>query len=85
MNDPGGAGYRARVAGAGDVARYYASELLDQDTCANCWAVDGTQYATPDDALADYPTGTYAGCLDGGRCRGTLVAVLVTERPATMP
>ena len=85
MNGPGGARPRTSVAGAGDVARYYASELLDQDICANCRAVDGTQYATPDDAFADYPTGTYAGCLDGRRCRGTLVAVLAHEQPVTMP
>ena len=85
MSDPGVAHPRTSGAGAGDVARYYASELLDQDTCANCRAVDGTQYATLDAALADYPDGPYAGCLSGGHCRGTLVAVMAREQPATMP
>ena len=85
VNVAGGGGRLVGVAAAGDVARYYSSEILDQNTCTECLAVDGTQYATLDDAQVDYPVGTYAGCLGGGRCRGTLVAVMASEQPATMP
>ena len=62
--------------------RIYASELLDKATCANCSAIDGTEYASLSDAEAAYPTGGYADCLGGPRCRGTLVAVW-DESPAT--
>lgn len=53
----------------------YASELLDSNACEECTAVDGTEYDTLEDAEADYPTGGYANCEGGPRCRGTLVAV----------
>lgn len=53
----------------------YASELLDENACEECTAVDGTEYESLEDAEADYPTGGYANCLGGPRCRGTLVAV----------
>lgn len=56
-------------------ARIYGSELLDQNTCENCVDVDGTEYGSPSEAQADYPTGGYSECLGGPRCRGTLVAV----------
>ena len=54
---------------------YYSSELLDENTCEECEAVDGTEYDTLADAQADYPTGGYSECLGGPRCRGTIVAV----------
>lgn len=57
----------------------YASELLDENACEECTAVDGTEYDSLEDAEADYPTGGYADCLGGPRCRGTLVAVHVDE------
>ena len=48
--------------------------------CEPCAAVDGTQYATMDDALVDYPGGgIYRACDGGDRCRGTLVAIFSTE------
>jgi hypothetical protein len=57
----------------------YASELLDENACEECTAVDGTEYESLEDAEADYPTGGYANCEGGPRCRGTLVAVHVDE------
>jgi Protein of unknown function (DUF935) len=57
----------------------YASELLDENACEECTAVDGTEYDSLEEAEADYPTGGYAECLGGPRCRGTLVAVHVDE------
>lgn len=62
----------------------YASELLDRNTCAPCSLVDGTDYASMEAALEDYPSGQYEGCLGGPRCRGTLVVVSAGERPATL-
>jgi len=57
----------------------YASELLDQNACEECTAIDGTEYESLEDAEADYPTGGYANCEGGPRCRGTLVAVHTDE------
>jgi|GEM_PF-1288093 len=57
----------------------YASELLDQNACDECVAVDGTEYDTLEEAEADYPTGGYCNCKGGPDCRGTLVAVHVDE------
>lgn len=53
----------------------YASELLDESTCENCAAVDGTRYSSVEEAEGDYPTGGNKDCLGQERCRGTLVAV----------
>jgi len=53
----------------------YSSELLDEATCEECVAIDGTPYETIDAASEDYPTGGFAGCLGMERCRGTVVAV----------
>jgi hypothetical protein len=57
----------------------YASELLDENACEECTAIDGTEYDSLEAAEADYPTGGYAECLGGPRCRGTLVAVHTDE------
>lgn len=59
--------------------RYYASELLDSATCSVCVGLDGTEYASLQEAERDYPTGGAAGCLGGPRCRGTLVALYPDE------
>ncbi len=64
---------------------YYASELLDRNTCRPCADVDGTNYPDRDAMLADYPFGQYVNCAGAGRCRGTAVAVSTAERPATLP
>jgi hypothetical protein len=66
---------RVGVMDEGPAATYYASEILDGNTCDPCAALDGTEYETLEEALADYPSGGYAECLGGARCRGTLVAV----------
>lgn len=80
-----GAIARAELTGRTDQIReapptnIYASELLDANTCDNCEVVDGTEYASLDDALGDYPSGGYMDCQGGEACRGTLVAVYGTE------
>lgn len=62
----------------------YASELLDRNTCGPCATVDGTQYGTLEEGLADYPgAGGYYACDGGSRCRGTLVIVWPQEVDAT--
>lgn len=85
-----GSGMRDRLGGAlstaqngsrgllfrrGDAQRIYASELLDQNTCAACTSIDGTQYETMAQAEQEYATGGYNDCAGADRCRGTLVAV----------
>lgn len=59
----------------------YASELLDGNTCRACSRIDGTEYATEEEARADYPLpeGRYVRCEGGPRCRGTLVRVWAEE------
>jgi len=52
----------------------YASEILDQNVCANCNGVDGTEYPTLAAAEVDYPIGGYVACEGGLRCRGICVA-----------
>lgn len=68
-------GRRAVMDAAPVPTQIYASELLDQNTCVECVDVDGREYGSLREADADYPTGGYAECLGGPRCRGTLVAV----------
>lgn len=90
LNDQfGGAVTTAQNAGrratfkANDPSRIYASELLDANTCSPCRAIDGTQYATLEEAAHDYPTGGFRDCQGGPRCRGTEVAVY-DEAEATL-
>lgn len=73
---------RKLAIGENNATRVYASELLDEATCEECTAIDGTEYKTLDEAEADYPSGGYMECLGGPRCRGTLVAVY-DEVPAS--
>lgn len=69
-------GRRAVMSEVGDDdTDYYASELLDQNTCSECAAEDGTQFASLSDSETFYPAGGYKDCLGGPRCRGTIVAV----------
>jgi hypothetical protein len=65
-------------------AWFYASELLDRNTCTPCAAVDGREYDSWTDALVDYPTGQYRLCEGGTRCRGTVVMVSARENRATL-
>lgn len=69
---------------APDGTTYYASEILDANTCTACSAVDQTEYASLADATADYPFGGYKDCEGGDRCRGTVVAILPGEAEATL-
>lgn len=57
-----------------DDAAFTASEVLDQNTCAPCKAIDGTEFLTLDDAAQAYANGGYIGCLGGLRCRGTVIS-----------
>lgn len=51
----------------------FSSELLDGNTCSSCAAIDGTEYATIEEARKHYPPGGgYVDCLGGNRCRGTI-------------
>lgn len=50
--------------------RFRATEVNDRHRCEPCTAVDGTEYDSIADALADYPTGRYRACLGRDRCRG---------------
>jgi hypothetical protein len=71
-----GEGRTAAAGGLPPPENIYASELLDQNTCGPCSAVDGRSYPNQVEAERDYPnSGPYAHCLGGSRCRGTLVWV----------
>lgn len=72
---------RTAAMGALPEADYYASELLDSATCANCSSVDGTQFGSLAEVRAAYPAGGYHACLGGDRCRGTAVAVHGESEP----
>jgi hypothetical protein len=63
----------------------YASELLDENTCDECAAEDGTVFDTIDDAVQDYPAGGYSECAGGPRCRGTIVMVYTEASSSTGP
>jgi hypothetical protein len=56
-------------------AVYYASEILDRNTCDPCQAIDGATLGSLEDAEAAYPSGGYIDCEGGMRCRGTVVAL----------
>jgi hypothetical protein len=66
---------RIQVMSKGDKVQVYASELLDENTCEYCADEDGLEFDSLAAATADYPSGGYAECAGGPRCRGTLVAV----------
>lgn len=55
--------------------QYFASEMLDKNTCSPCRSVDGQEYSSLTAAEAAYPAGGYVNCLGGASCRGTLVTV----------
>jgi hypothetical protein len=58
----------------GATAVYTASEILDENTCDQCLAVDGTEFASLDEATAAYVNGGYIDCEGELRCRGTFIA-----------
>jgi len=69
--------------GSGATPTLWASEIADQNTCAPCLAIDGTQFSSLDNAAAYYPGGLYSGCMGGPRCRGSVIAVYNETPPAT--
>ena len=56
-------------------ARYAASEVLDKATCEPCLEIDGTEFASAEEAAAAYANGGYIGCLGRLRCRGIVIAL----------
>lgn len=75
---------RRAVMAEGPAARYYASEILDNNTCQPCSSVDGTEYTSLSDSERDYPGGGFVDCAGGDRCRGTIVAVYVEGNVETI-
>jgi hypothetical protein len=56
---------------------YYASEMLDRNTCGPCRAVDGEQFGSLEIAIKAYPVMGYKDCVGpryGNSCRGLIVA-----------
>lgn len=72
----GRAATQAAAEEAAGGAEYDASELLDENTCGPCAAIDGTTYHSLEEARRDYPAAGYVGCEGGDRCRGLLVQLL---------
>ena len=60
---------------APDTATYYASEVLDTNTCGPCADNDGHEYTSLDDADAAYASGGFIDCDGGLRCRGIVITV----------
>ena len=81
----GGALHRAQNVGrlatleAAPPGRYFATEVLDSNTCPPCDDIDGTEFTTLAEARQVYGTGGYQECEGGIRCRGTVVARWETE------
>lgn len=65
-------------------ARWYASELLDRNTCGPCSLIDGREYPSEAASLVDYPAGRYRDCEGGVRCRGTRIIVWDEEAEPTL-
>lgn len=75
---------RQAVLEAAPPGEYYASELLDKNTCAPCKAVDGEQFGDLERAIKAYPVMGYKDCIGpryGNSCRGMIVARWVPEEP----
>jgi hypothetical protein len=83
VNSATGMGRQSAAATLPQPKEIYASELLDQNTCAPCSMIDGHSYDSLEDGLADYPNGQYADCEGGPNCRGTLVMVWGSEEDPT--
>lgn len=68
---------RQAVLEAAPPGEYYASEILDRNTCAPCKAVDGEQFSSLEIAIKAYPVMGYKDCVGpkyGHPCRGMIVA-----------
>lgn len=69
--------------GADAYERWIASELLDRNTCSACAQWDGHEFATLDEAYAQYPgAGQNVDCQGGARCRGVLVGIFADDGQA---
>jgi hypothetical protein len=68
---------RQAVLEAAPPGEYYASEMLDKNTCAPCRSVDGEQFGDLERAIKAYPVMGYKDCVGpryGNSCRGMIVA-----------
>lgn len=66
---------RFAVLDAAPQAAYYASEVLDANTCEACADIDGHQFADLEEAQTAYAGGGFVDCAGGLRCRGIVVTV----------
>lgn len=66
---------RQAVMSVAPPAKYFASEVLDTNTCKQCRAIDGQQFTDMDQAEQAYASGGYRLCQGRLRCRGIVVAV----------
>lgn len=66
---------RQAVLSAAPPAKYFASEVLDSNTCKQCRAIDGQEFVDMAQAEQAYASGGYRLCLGRLRCRGIVVAV----------
>lgn len=74
-----------QVAPPGD---YYASEILDRNTCGPCKEVDGEQFGDLERAIKAYPVMGYKDCVGpkyGNACRGMIVARWIPESEESEP
>lgn len=68
---------REAVLRAAPPGAYYASEILDKNTCGPCKEVDGEQFEDLEIAIKAYPVMGYKDCVGpkyGNACRGMVVA-----------
>lgn len=73
---------RQAVLEAAPPGEYYASEILDRNTCGPCRAVDGEQFGDLERAIKAYPVMGYKDCIGpryGNSCRGMIVARWIPE------
>lgn len=66
---------RQSVFSAAPPAQYFASEVLDSNTCKKCRDIDGEKFESMQAAEEAYASGGYVECLGRLRCRGIVVAV----------
>lgn len=66
---------RQAVINAAPKGRYFASEVLDKNTCKACRAIDGEEFESKGEAGQAYASGGYVDCQGRLRCRGIVVAV----------
>jgi hypothetical protein len=77
---------RQAVLEAAPPGEYYASEMLDKNTCAPCRAVDGEQFSSLEIAVKAYPVMGYKDCVGpryGNACRGMIVASWTADEAQT--